>query len=1087
MLRKLLSIILITVVLPSNSYAQDWVKKMQDPTVNFYDVQQSFNDYWKKEEQKEKFKSFFTFRNKTEKENEGYVMYKRWEQYIEPRVFPSGDRSLIHAGNEVRQKMISNPAYKSSMLVGGNWSPLGAFGVPTDGGAGRLNCIAFHPGNPAIIFVGAPSGGLWKTSNGGTTWTTTTDLLPTLGVSDIVINPVNTNIMYMGTGDMDGSDSYGVGVLKSTDAGGTWNITGLNWNTSQGRDVNRMLISPNDENLIFAGTSTGVFRSADAGITWMKTLGVSNIKDMEFKPGDPSVIYAASLAGIYKSVNSGLTFTLIPTSAGLPVSSSINRIAIAVSAADPDYIYALYSASSDSGFKGLYLSTNSGSSFSMQSNSPNLIGYDYDGSDAGGNGWYTLSLAVSPSNASEVMVGGVNVWKSSDAGSSWACIAHWWGAGGLPYVHADIHNLIYRPDGLEFFAACDGGIFKTTNGGSSWTDKSGGLQIGEMYRLGNSVTNASVVIQGWQDNGCNLYDAGAFDRVLGGDGMECFIDWSNPNYVYGEYQNGGLQRSSNGGASFSDIVNNITESGQWITPWMQDPVTPNTLYAGFDNVWKSTNRGNSWTAISSFGALGLTILEVAKTNPLYIYAGNSSTIRKTTDGGTTWTTLALPMPGSSITALEISTTNPNMIWISRSGYTATNKVHKSVDGGITWTNMSASLPNIPINCILNQTGTNEGVYVGTDVGVYYTDNDLTSWMPFSNGLPNVVVDELEIHYGAGKLRAATFGRGLWETTIHDPSSNLPYANFTGDTLSGCPGFNVQYSDSTTNSPTSWSWTFPGGTPASSNLQNPVVAYNTPGMYHNVKLIVTNTFGTDSVTKYSYIAVSPQTIPLVSLSKNDTICQGTSLTLASSNGSTYLWHPTNQSSQTIGVTTTGTYSVTVTDAFGCKQTSDSVKIYVAPLPVVPVITMSNDTLFSSYSSGNQWYNSGVLIAGATDSLYVLPTWGLNITVRQTDSITGCYSTSVAFVGVDELSTNGISYSVFPNPGNGMISLVFQTGLTGDVAVEITDMIGRSVYEKRYDSFKGRQESSIDLSSFGRGIYLLSLKNAKGIASRKVVVY
>lgn len=1089
MLRKLIALLTFVFMFSSVSFSQDWVKKMQDPNVNFYDVQQSFNNYWKKEEKKEKFKSFFSFSNNSEKENEGYMMYKRWEQYMEPRVYPSGDRSLLNNGSEELHKIIKSHANKSSRMVGGNWSPMGAFDVPTNGGgAGRLNCIAFDPLNSDIIWVGAPAGGLWKSIDAGLTWSTNTDNLPTLGVNDIAIDPTNSNILYIGTGDQDASDTYGVGLLKSIDGGVTWNISGLNWRIAQGRSIGRVLINPNDPNMIFAATSTGVFKSIDAGDTWTRVLSSGNVKDLELKPGDPSVVYAASSSGFYKSTNTGSSFTLVSTAGGLLSSSLVNRMAIAVTPANPAYVYLLYSASSDSGFKGLYLSTNSGTSFALQTASPNLLGYDPDGTDSGGNGWYTLSIAASPNDANEIMVGGVNIWKSFDAGMSWNCIAHWYGAAGLPYVHADIHNLVYRTDGSEAYAACDGGIYVSANGGNSWQDKSDGLQIGQMYRLGNSVTNTNLVIQGWQDNGCSLYNTGVFDRVLGGDGMECFIDWSNPAYMYGESQNGALQRSSNGGSSFNDIVNNISEPGEWITPWMQDPIIPATIYAGFENVWKSTNKGNSWTQISTFNSSGLTILEVAESNPLYIYAATTSTIFKTTDGGASWTTISYPSGGSgAISAIEICTTDPDKIWLTRSGYSAGIKVYKSVDGGVSWTNLSGNLPNIPMNCVLNQTGTNDGIYVGTDIGVYYIDNDLSSWMPFSNGLPNVIIDELEIQYGSNKLRAASYGRGLWQTNIHDPLSNLPFANFAGDTLSGCPGFNVQYSDSTINSPTDWYWTFPGGTPSSSTLQNPIVTYNTSGTYYNVTLVVTNSFGTDSVTKYSYIAVSPQSKPVVSLNKNDTICQGQSVSLSTTFGSSYLWHPTNQASVSINVNATGYRFVTVTDAFGCAVPSDTVKIFVAPLPLTPIITLSNDTLFSSYSGGNQWYNNGVLIPGATASFYVLPTFGLTITVRQTDIASGCYSTSSAFVGVDEIGENGINYSVFPNPCNGFVNLIVQTNFTSNLTIEITDIIGRDVYTKKYDSFNGRQESSIDVSGFGKGLYLLSLKNSKGVVSKKLVVY
>ncbi|MCE9539601.1 MAG: hypothetical protein K8R85_10325, partial [Bacteroidetes bacterium] len=194
MLRKIFFLLLLTALLNEKKVvAQDWVNKMKDPSVNFYDVQHSFNKYWKQEKIKEKIKNLFIFGKKTEGKNGGITMYKRWENYVYPRVYPSGDRSAIQKGNQELQNLISNHTNKSAMQAGGNWSPMGAFTVPANGGgAGRLSCIRFHPIDQNIIFVGAPSGGLWKTIDGGASWTTNTDALPTLGINDIAIDPTNT-------------------------------------------------------------------------------------------------------------------------------------------------------------------------------------------------------------------------------------------------------------------------------------------------------------------------------------------------------------------------------------------------------------------------------------------------------------------------------------------------------------------------------------------------------------------------------------------------------------------------------------------------------------------------------------------------------------------------------------------------------------------------------------------------------------------------------------------------------------------------------------------------------------------------------
>ncbi len=1082
------SIALLATIITTSVFSQDWAKKMNDPSVNFYDVQSSFNTYWKKEERKEKLKKIFQFSKETEEENEGFVIYKRWEHFVEQRVFPSGDRSLIQQGSKELERLINEPAYRSTMQAGGNWHLIGATNVPTSGGgAGRLNCVEFHPTNPNILFVGAPAGGLWRSNDGGNTWNTTTDKLPSIGVNDIAIDPNNPNVIYIATGDDDGGDTYSVGIMKSIDGGATWNMTGFNHLVSQSRKISRVLINPSNSNILFAGTSIGLFRSVDAGVSWLKVSSATPIKDMEFKPGDPNVVYFTTSKSFYRSTNGGASFNLVPSSNGLPSSFQIGRLAIAVTNANPDYVYLIATEVNDFGFYGFYRSTDAGQTFLQQANFPNLMGWDENGMDTGGQGWYDLAIAASPLDAEEVTVGGVNVWRTYDGGVNWQLTAHWYGGGGVPYVHADIHDLNYRPGTTEMFVACDGGVYRTVDGAWSFDDLSNGLQIAQMYRMGAAATNSNITIQGWQDNGTNLQNGSSWDRVMGGDGMECFIDWSNANYMYGELYYGDIERSSNGGASFTGIKNNISEDGEWVTPWLQDPVSPQTLYAGYKNVWKSTNRGNNWTQISNFNSNGLTSLVVAPSNTQYIYASNGSILYVTTNGGTTWTNTTPMSAGSgTITYIAVSSTTPSTLWITRSGYSANNKVFKSTDAGQTWTNISGNLPNLPANCIVYQNGTNDGLYVGTDVGVYYKDNTMSSWMPFSNGLPNTIINELEIHYGASKLRAATYGRGLWETSIYDPSSPLPFANFSADTLAGCPGLTVHFSDSTLNNPVSWQWSFPGGTPSSSTSQNPIVTYNTPGTYNDVKLIVTNANGVDSVMKYSYIAISPQTIPLVTLNNNDSLCQGQSVQLTSSYGNSYKWYPTNQLSQTIVSNASNSYAVQVTDIFGCTTVSDTVRIFVFPLPATPIISISNDTLFSSSNFGNQWYMNSNLMNGETDSILVITDFSATYSVKVIDSISGCSATSSNFVGVDENTSIGVRYSIYPNPTFDQCHLILFSTDNTDVRVELTDISGKLLMKKEFQNIS-RIEDVLDLSNYEKGMYLLTLQNNKGLVTQKIVKY
>ncbi len=1079
---KILVLILGLTFSMSEFKAQDWVQMMQDPTVNFYQVQQAFNIYWAKNEKKAAIRKMFGGKE-SQTADENYEKYKRWEFFTEPRVYPSGDRTLImKAGKEIQENFISATQRPNATLMAGNWMLLGPTSqTSAGGGAGRLNCVRFDPSNPATIYVGAPSGGLWKSTNNGGSWSTTTDRLAVIGVSDVAVDPTNSNVIYIATGDGDATDSYSNGILKSTDGGATWNATGLTYNVVDTRKAYRILISPANHNIIMAGTSSGLFKSLDAGVTWSKIMNAP-IKDLAYKPGDPTVVYAVSTGNFYHSSDSGNTFTM--TTTGTPGASSVCRIALAVTAANPNYVYLLAANANTYNFHGLYRSSDAGLTFTVRSTTPNLLGFNSSGNDTGGQGWYTLSLAASPTNAEEIVTGGVNVWHSTTGGSSWNCVSNW--TGGFNYCHADIHCLSYLPgSGTTFFAACDGGLFKSVS--ASWTDLSNGLQIGEMYRLGVAQTN-NMVIQGWQDNGTNQYDPTSnpvWNQVYGGDGMDCFIDYSNSNYQYGETYNGGLFATTNNWNTSHNISNGITGTGAWVTPWGIDPVTPATIYAGFQEVWKSTNRGTSWTQISHTGSsTSLTMLAIAHSNPQYIYAGSPGNIMKTTNGGTTWTDLTTGLPGNgTLSHIDISYTNPNVIWITYSGYTPGSKVFKSLDGGLTWTNLSGNLPNIPANCSVNQPGTADGVYVGTDVGVYYRDTTMANWTFFSNGLPNVVIDELEIQYNTKKLAAATYGRGLWETALYDPTSNLPLANFLSDITTGCPGMTVNFTDASTNGATSWNWYFAGGTPSTSTAQNPVITYNNPGTFNLVKLTASNANGSDSVTRYSYIGVSPQPMPIISLlSGKDTVCNGSVVVLSASQGSSYTWSPSGSGSSSISTSISGTFTVTITDSYGCSATSAPKSVSIIPPPTVNIV-QHGDTLISNYASGNQWYLGTTPIAGQTGPKYIMFGTG-NFTDHV--SIGGCTGTSNTIAGISENQALENAMTVFPNPSDGKVTLTCNLEGHSNYVIRISDVTGRLIYTESV-MISGNAERNYDLTSYGKGVYFLELEGQKGRAVKKVIVY
>ncbi|MDX2173032.1 MAG: PKD domain-containing protein [Bacteroidota bacterium] len=873
-LRSLLFLLFASTI---NGYAQKNTKfNFNDPTENFYTTQKRLNKHFKKyakeleRERKEKSEGKLNVGAEEEEELAGYELYKRWENFMAPRVYPSGDKTLASKAYEEYEKYSEQLSIIASQnknigsissILSATWQPVGPMGDPSGGNVGRINAVRFDPTNSNGLWACAPDGGLWSTSNMGASWSTNTDQLSVIGSSDVVFDPTNPLNMFMATGDGDAGDSYSIGVLKSTNGGISWSTTGLSWTVNQGRRINKLLINPQNKNTIIAATTVGLYRTQNGGTTWSAVIGSGNIMDVEYKPGDTTTVYAVSTS-FFLSTNGGNSFSTITS--GLPSSSSNNRLAIAVTPANASYVYVVASASSNSGFLGFYQSTNSGVTFTSKATSPNLLGWASAGTDTGGQGWYTLSIAASPTNANEVVVGGVNIWRTTNGGTNWSLFGHWTGSGA-PYVHADIHDLIYK-NTTTLFVGSDGGVFYTSNSGTSFAAINGNMNISQIYKIGLSANTYSLAITGLQDNGTNLF-SGGWNQTMGGDGMACFIDRTNDLVMYGSQYNGSLNRSTNGGAAWTAITTGLSGSAPWVTPWHQDPSVANTIYCGYSQMFKSTNQGTNWTQIGTLGGSGQIVeFAVAPSNNQVIYAIRGNALYKTTNGGTSWTAITgtLPTGSAQLTWVAVKDTDPNTAFVTFSGYSAGNKVFKTTNGGTTWTNYSTGLPNLPTNCVTYWNGTtNDGVYVGCDVGIYYRDNSMTSWTLYNAGLPNTSVHDLAIFYPLGKLRAATYGRGVWEADLYNNGTMAPIANFGSNKQVICPGDVVNFSDLSTFGPTTWNWTFQSGTPSTSAVQNPSVTYNTPGTY-SVSLSASNINGTSVMTKTLYIVVSPTNnlLPLV---------------------------------------------------------------------------------------------------------------------------------------------------------------------------------------------------------------------------------
>lgn len=1043
--------LLFTYVLTAQT--REWYEMLDDPNANFYEIQQKANAY---------FDSVGTGHGM------GWKAYKRWEYHAQLVIdvegnFPS--RTSLLNGIKQHEINIQSENYSSTS---GNWVELGPFDVPNNGtsqptGLGRLCAIAFDPGNSSTIYVGAASGGIWKSTNSGSSWTNITNNLPTLGVSAIVVHPSNSNIIYLGTGDRDGGDAPGYGVYRSTDGGATWSAWN-NGSTLAGRTVYEILMHPGNSSIMIASSNGRIHRTADGGTTWTEEYnGAENFKDLAFKPGDPTYVYAGSNSNFFRSTDNGQSWTEITS--GVPTTAS--RFALAVSPDEPTYVYIFAGGVPSTGtFTGLYRSTNSGTSFSQQSNTPNICGYSSTGSDGSSQASYDLALLADPTNADVIYAGAINIWKSTNGGVSWTIVAHWTGSGGADDVHADQHALEWHPSTSTIYAGCDGGIYQTTNGGSSWTDISSGLAIAQAYKIGQSKITKDLCINGYQDNGTGILKPAGWYTEIGGDGMECEVDPWDDNYMYGELYYGDIRRSSNGGTSFSGITGGISESGGWVTPFKLDPNNPDRMFVGMEQVWRTDDvkaGSPSWTSISSFSGTSTCVdLAVAPSNSDYVYVsrnGTSNFYRSTnaTTGSPTWTDLESSLPATGVPRdIEISPTDPTKLWIALG-----NSVYVSTNSGGSWTNYSTGLPALSVYTLVRDPyGPTDALYTGLTTGVYYRDASMSSWAPFSNGLPLVEITELNIYNDPNcatnsRIRAGTYGRGLWESELCNPGNVPPVACFDQSASTICAGVVVTFTDRSCYGPTSWNWTFSGGGPVfvngtSATSQNPQVRFTGSGSI-TVTLTASNANGSNFTSKL--ITINPQ--PQPNLGADRGFCPGGNVVLNPGAGFVAFQWSTGQTTASITVTTAGTYSVTVFNLYGCSK-ADTV---VITQYTNPVVNLGPDVSFCAGASVN--INAG---AGFTTYLWNTSATTSSITVSSagTYSVTvtngaGCSGSDAIIVTQNALPNPNLGPDVafcsgsnaVLNPGAGFASYAWSAGATsgtltvttaGSYSVTVTNAFG-----------------------------------------------
>ena len=702
-------------------------------------------------------------------ENESSESILQREEYInEKRAGGPGktvlpfvyEKALIERMKMKEDKNIPNSFTSTTSWVSVN--PVGMFYGVTNANyvSGRTNSIAFHPTDVNIMYIAAAQGGVWKTVDGGLNWTVLTDNLGSIASGDIAVDQNNPNILYYGTGELNysGDSQYGDGIYKSTDAGLSWTKIALA--SLVGTRISKIIIDPSNSNKIYCSGNSGIFKSTDAGLTWVNTL-VLNSTSLNFSPADPMTIYTSSGSGtskIYKTTDGAANWVQLTD--GLPASGG-GRVQLAISTANANYIYASI-ASSGGALLGLYRTTNAGVNWTLQASSPNYMS---------SQGWYDNAVACITGNPDGVVVGGLDVYVSTNGGVTLTKKSDWATSSTANFSHADIHYLTYR--GPVLYCCSDGGVFKSTNNGNSWSDLNATISTLQYQSADYDPTDVSKLYGGTQDNNkqTSTNNGLYWLQRTTGDGGYTIVDPVNTNYVYGQYVNGSIQRSANFGVSFTNITPSGSSGGLFYNPYEMSPGNHNVVVFGRADVWKTTavqtaSTSTGWTQIATTGTISgsVSAIGISSTNNGKIYIGTSNgKIHVTTNNGVNWNTQT-GFPYVSDFYVDIN--NDSVCYASIAGSTANTHMYKTTNSGDNWINITSNLPNIAVNSIAVRTTSPRMLFAGTDLGVYQSTNEGAEWISFNTGLPTVEVDDLKYKEGPKILLAATHGRGCFTFDVN---------------------------------------------------------------------------------------------------------------------------------------------------------------------------------------------------------------------------------------------------------------------------------------------------------------------------------
>lgn len=739
---------LFTLFISSMAFAQtsapSYKEMMDDPQYNFYEVVKAAEIY---------------FENHDKGKGSGWTPFQRWKAENEGKYFPSGDRNNVDplfAENAYLKFLEGHSSPENKNQAASQWTDLGPYDANNvtshySPGIGRVESFWVNPNNTSQIYLGSRSGGFWKTDNEGLSWTNTTDQLVASGVNTIAVSPTSPDSVLINV--RNGGNNTSHGIYRSIDAGNTWTASAfipsaIGWGGLGTNDqIYKIAYHPRVKNLVFVGTNKGFYKSTDNLQTWTKPMASGRITDIEFHPSNDSVVYlydanSGNGALIRISNDQGDSFVNGPTLIG----NGSAQVFIAVSPICDDCVYA---ASAN----GFWKSFDKGQGFRFIDNpSQSCRGF-----------------AVSDLDTSNFLYGYLDLLTSTDGGQNFNQVSWWANSSPDPtYVHADLRTA-ESLNGV-YYVGTDGYLAKSGDNGLTWTRLNDGTGIREFYAVGLSQSQASTQMAGSQDNGTSILDETGWIEWNGGDGMEAIVHPLNDNWMIGSWQYGSRNRTTDAGQTRNGLSG--TGNAAWQAPLLLNPNEHMTVYHFDTEVHISTEFGDLFQPIGMPIIGDILVAAIAENNSDLIIVARNSSIKLSDDGGFNWVNIRNNLPNQSISDVAFDPKKDSTIVVSyRRHQNDTKKVYISYDLGANWLNITGNIGDMPIRSVVIDHSDSSYIYLGAEIGVYYKSMNGNTWKLLGQNLPNVTVRDLEIQYGSNTLRAATWGRGLWETNLIDRANH----------------------------------------------------------------------------------------------------------------------------------------------------------------------------------------------------------------------------------------------------------------------------------------------------------------------------